>query len=231
MFAINHAATALLVKRGFPKAPIAWLLVSVQFMELVWVLLNLVGVERTTTNAAVHSVADIQLAFMPYSHSVATMLGVALAAYVLLRFGFRRPTVALAVAIGIASHLVLDLVTHAPDLPLAPGTATSKLGLGLYGAFPIGAFVLELLYGILCWWIYRGGRALLMVILVFNVADLSLLSPAVPGPEEFLANHPALIVGVILLQIVVTLLLVGWYSQHPKPAWLRSGSPMPPAGA
>jgi membrane-bound metal-dependent hydrolase YbcI (DUF457 family) len=183
------------------------------------------------TNAAVQSVSDIQLAFMPYSHSVATMLGIALAAYVLLRFGYQRPTLALAVAIGIASHLVLDLVTHAPDLPLAPGVATPKLGLGLYGAFPIGAFVLELLYGALCWWIYRGGRALLIVILVFNVADLSLLSAAVPGPEAFMANQPALIVGVILLQIVVTLFLVGWYSQHPKPAWLRSASGMPPAGA
>lgn len=209
----------------------AWLLVSVQLMELVWVLLNLVGVERTTTNAAVQSVSDIQLAFMPYSHSLATMLGVALAAYGLLRFGYQRPTLALAVAIGITSHLVLDLVTHAPDLPLAPGIATPKLGLGLYGAFPFGAFALELLYGTLCWWIYRGGRALLIVIFVFNIADLSLLSAAVPGPESLLANQPTLIVGVILLQIVVTLLWVGWYSEHPKPAWLGSPSAMPPAGA
>lgn len=207
-----------------------WLLVSVQLMELVWVLLNFVGLEHTTTGPAVRSVSDIHLAFMPYSHSVATMLGAALAAYLLLRLGGRRRTLGLAVAIGIASHLVLDLVTHAPDLPLAPGLAAPKLGLGLYGAFPIGAFVLELLYGILCWWIYRGGRALLVVILAFNLANLSLLSPAVPGAEAFLAGRPTLIVGVIFLQIVVTLLLVGWYSQHPKPAWL-SAAPGPPPSA
>lgn len=219
------------MKRRFPEAPMAWLLVSVQVMELGWVVLNLVGVERTTTSGAVESVSDIQLAFMPYSHSVATMLGVALAAYLLLRFGHQRPTLALAVAVGIASHLVLDLVTHAPDLPPAPGINTPKLGLGLYGAFPIGAFGLELLYGILCWWIYRGGRALLIVILAFNVANLSLLSPAVPGPEGLLANRPTLLVGVILLQIVITLLLVGWYSQRPRPAWLTPGSSTPPVGA
>ena len=72
MFAIDHAATALLVKRRYPTVPIAPLLVAVQAMELAWVLLNYLGVERTTTGPVVRSVADIQLAYMPYSHSVAT---------------------------------------------------------------------------------------------------------------------------------------------------------------
>jgi hypothetical protein len=33
MFAINHAATALIIKRRFPAAPMIWLLVCVQVME------------------------------------------------------------------------------------------------------------------------------------------------------------------------------------------------------
>jgi hypothetical protein len=185
-------------------------------MEFLWVALNLVGVERTTTEATVRSVSDIHLATMPYSHSVATMLGVALLAWLLLRVVFKRPVLALAVSIGIASHLFLDLLTHAPDIAWAPGVDSPKLGLGLYSALPLGAFVLELGYGALCWWVYEGGVALLAVVALFNVANLSLLSPAVPGLEVFLSGRPTLIVVVILAQIVITLVLVGWLSRKPK---------------
>jgi hypothetical protein len=36
-------------------------------------VLNHLGVEQTTTSATVRSVADIHLAYIPYSHSVATV--------------------------------------------------------------------------------------------------------------------------------------------------------------
>lgn len=224
MFAINHAATALLIKRRFPRQPIVWILLSVQVMEILWVFLNLLGVERTGTEAAVRSTADIHLTYMPYSHSVATMLGVALLSWLVCRFGLHRPALGLAIAIGVASHLVLDLVTHAPDIALAPGLEIPKLGLGLYSAFPLGAFVLELAYGVLCWWFYKGGKALLGVIVLFNVANLSLFSPRVPGLEAMLANRPVVIALVILVQIAVTLVLVGFFSRRPMPAYLRNGA-------
>ena len=224
MFAINHAATALLIKRGFPQQPIVPLLLSVQLMELVWAILNLLGVERTTTEASVQSVADIHLAYMPYSHSVASMLGVALLAWLASNSILKRPTLGLAIATGIVSHLVLDLVTHAPDLVPAPGVDAPKLGLGLYASLPLGAFILELVYGVFCWWVYQGGKLLLGVIVLFNLANLYLLSRAVPGPESLLANRPTLIVLVILVQIVVTLFLVGWYGTRPLPQYLSDRS-------
>lgn len=224
MFAINHAATALLVKRRFPEQPIVWLLVSVQLMELVWVLLNLLGVERTTTEASVQSVADIHLTYMPYSHSAATMLSAAFLAWLICQFWLKRPRLGVAIGVGIASHFFLDLVTHAPDLVLAPGHDNPKLGLGLYAAMPMGAFVLELVYGVLCWWIYKGGKALLAVIVLFNAANLSLLSPGVPGLESKLANRPTTIVFVIMVQIVVTLFLVGWFAARPTPQTIQDRS-------
>jgi hypothetical protein len=46
MFAINHAATALIFKRRFEDASLAALLVSVQAMECAWVALNYLGVEN-----------------------------------------------------------------------------------------------------------------------------------------------------------------------------------------
>ena len=99
----------------------------------------------------------------------------------------------------------LGLALKAFDVALVAG----QLGLGLYGSAPMVAFLLELVYGILCWRIYRGGRALFWVIVGFNLANITFFSAALPGPEELLANHPTGVVLVVLAQIVVTLVLVG----------------------
>jgi membrane-bound metal-dependent hydrolase YbcI (DUF457 family) len=220
MFAVDHAATALLVKRRFPSVPMAPLLVSVQAMELAWVGLNYLGIERTTTGPVVQSVADIHLAYMPYSHSVGTAVGAALLAWLVIERGFRRAALGRAVGLGIVSHLVLDLATHAHDLPLWPGRAWPMLGLGLYSAAPLAAFAMEMIYGLLCWRFYRGGRGLFALVAIGNLANLSFLSPAIPGPEHYLAGRPLLLVTVILVQIVVTLVLVGVLA---RPARLRAG--------
>jgi hypothetical protein len=108
MFAVDHAATALLLKRRYPSVPITPLLLAVQAMELAWVAFNYLGLERTTTELVVRSVADIHLAWMPYSHSVMTALGSAVLAWVGIEFGMGRRALGRAVGIGIASHLALD---------------------------------------------------------------------------------------------------------------------------
>src|SRR6476646_6409615 len=112
MFAVDHAATALLIKRRFPCVPLTPMLLSVQAMELAWVGLNYLGVERTTTEAAVHSVADVHLAYMPYSHSVGTALGAAFLTWLIIEKGLGRSALGRAVGVGILSHLILDLATH-----------------------------------------------------------------------------------------------------------------------
>jgi len=222
MFAVDHAATALLLKRRYPSVPMTPLLLSVQAMEFAWVLLNFLGIERTTTDAQVRSVADIHLAYMPWSHSVATGLGAAILAWLVIERGFGRQALGRAVGLGIASHLVLDLLTHAHDVALWPGLDAPKLGLGLYAGAPLAAFAIEMLYGIACWWIYRGGRGLLAFIVVGNLANLSFLSDAIPGPEGMLAGRPLLAVTLIAVQIVVTLVLTGVLARRERDG--RGGS-------
>jgi hypothetical protein len=214
MFAIGHAATALLVKRKFPQAPMVWLLLSVQLMEILWIVFNYVGLERTTTEPTVKSVSDIHLVFMPYSHSIASGVLLGLLAWLAIGKGVRSSVIGLAVGIGVVSHLILDLITHAPDIAVAPGIAEPKFGLGLYDAAPMAAFFIEIFYGVLCWWIYKGARALLIVILLFSLANLTFFSAAVPGPEELLAGHSLVIVTVVAVQITVTLTLVGIFSRR-----------------
>jgi membrane-bound metal-dependent hydrolase YbcI (DUF457 family) len=216
MFAIDHAATALLVKRAYPSVPMTPILISVQAMEFAWVALNYASVERTATEPTVRSVADIHLAYMPWSHSVAMPVVAALAVWLVIEKGFGRAALGRAVAIGILSHLILDLMTHTQDIALWPGLPSPKLGLGLYESAPFAAFIVELVYGIACWAVYRGSRGLLAFIVVANLANLPFLSPPIPWPLDFLAGRPTLIVTLILVQIIVTLLLVGLLAGEPK---------------
>ena len=124
MFAVDHALTALVVKRRYPTVSLAVLLVCVQALELAWVVLNYLGIEHTTTDAQVQSVANIHLAYMPYSHSVATAIVAALVVWAGARaVGHSR--LGQAAALEIVSHLVLDLLTHGHDIALFPG---SKIG-------------------------------------------------------------------------------------------------------
>ncbi len=216
MFAVDHAATALVIKRRFPSVPMTPLLVSVQAMELAWVALNYLGIEHTTTAAAVQSVGDIHLAYIPYSHSVATVAAAALAAWWTIEKGFGRRDLGRAVAIGIVSHLVLDVATHAPDIALWPGSTFPHLGTGLYSAAPAAAFVVELVYGVVCWWIYRGSRGLLSVLVAGNLANVSFFFAGIAGPEQFLAGHPMRVVTVVFAQIVTMLIVVGMFSSRPS---------------
>ena len=212
MFAINHAATALIIKREFIHVPMVWLLISVQLMEILWVILNFLGVERTTTEKEVRYVGDIHLSSMPFSHSILTMIGVALLAWLVLSKGLGLPGAGMAVGIGIISHLILDLITHSKDMVIAPLMKSPKFGLGLYAKYPVVAFIVEIGYGIVCWWIYKGSWALLSIIVVFNLANISMFFSAVTGIEKYMANRPRLITSVILAQILVTLALVGMLS-------------------
>ncbi len=212
MFAINHAATALIIKKEFPTVSISWILASVQFMEIVWTGFNFLGIERTTTEKEVRYVGDVHLSYMPFSHSIVTMIGVALLAWLIISKGMNQPDMGIAVGIGLLSHLVLDLITHANDIPIAPFVKSPKVGLGLYAKYPFAAFILEIGYGVLCWWVYRGGWTLLITIIVFNLANVSMFFPGVKGIERYMANRPLLITSVIFVQILVTLILVGIFS-------------------
>jgi hypothetical protein len=208
MFAVGHAATALLIKRRFPSVSLRPMLLGVQAMELAWVGLNYLRVERTTTEASVRSVSDIHLAYMPFSHSVATAVAGALLAWLVVEKGLGRPLLARAVAIGIVSHLLLDVVTHARDIALWPGSTFPALGLGLYDRAPMWGFALEMAYGLVCWRVYLGSRSLLATIVLGNLANITLFSAAIPGPEQYLAGHPLMVVTLVFAQIVATLLLI-----------------------
>lgn len=209
MNAINHAATALLIKKYWPDTPLIPALVSVQLIEVLWVLLNMLGWERTEYSDPVHSLADIHLVHMPFSHSLAFTLLIAAVSWVLLRYLFKRPSWAWPLAIGVFSHIALDLITHARDIEIIPFLGLPEVGTGLY-LIPVSALILELVFMGVCWWLYGGSRFMLVALLVLNMLGASIYVPQLVGPEVFIGDYPAFFPPVIGLHIVFGWVAV-WY--------------------
>lgn len=212
MNAINHAATALIINKTWPGVPIIPVLVSVQFVELLWVAFNLLGIEITTTEAQVRAINDIHLAYMPYSHSIGATVLLAILTWLLFAHVLKRPVWGAALAVALSSHLVLDLATHVQDIAIVPGIEAPKFGSGLYG-IPLLALAIETMYGVFCWWYFQGSKRLLAIIVAFNLGSLSFYWPTLLGPEQFIAGHPQLFAAMIGGHICVGLFVIWLFAK------------------
>jgi hypothetical protein len=205
MYAISHAATALLLKRRYPEAPIWPLLISVQLVELLWVGLTFAGIEHFAI-AGDH----VRLDFLPYSHSVVSGVGLGLAAWAVAAFIFGQRRLGVALALGVVSHILLDAIHHAPDIHLLPIAGGPVFGLNLQ-SWPLADLLVELAYGWVCWRLFGGRRSLLGAIVVFNLLDIPLMFPQ-PGTGAMLSAHPAILPALILVQIIASWVAVWWLS-------------------
>jgi hypothetical protein len=196
MLAISHAATALLVKRRYPDAPMGAILAAAEAPGVLWVLLNLAGIEQ----GAAH---------LPYSHSVATLLALAALVWLLVGKLFRRRALGAAAATAIALHLLVDFVAH--TLPLAPASAL-QVGLGLNATPPL-AVAAAAAYGLLCWLVFRGGKALLAVILLFSILHESFMPSSLDAQPQWLLT-------AFSLQLASSAMLV-WYFSRSRSAELE----------
>ena len=136
----GHYSAALLTKAAAPRAPFWALVLGAQFIDVLWALFVLGGIERLRIDASLPS-NPLDLYHMPYTHSLLGALFWAGVAFAGARFAWRSNGVAAALAVVVASHWLLDLLVHRPDLPLWPGSA--KLGLGIWN-YPVPALLLEL---------------------------------------------------------------------------------------
>lgn len=137
---IGHYAVAFLLAAAYPHAALAAFL-GVAFPDVLFGILTLLGVERFELGRSARQDA-VRFRFYPYSHSL--VLTTLIAGFVALPFfyaqGFAPGLVFVA---GSASHWLLDLVVHVPDLPLLGFGRDVKLGFGLWRV-PPAAFLLEL---------------------------------------------------------------------------------------
>ena len=218
-YAISHASAALAVKSRFPRVGLWPLLIAVQFVELLWILFTYLGIEhsRITPNA-------VHLDFLPYSHSVGT--GLLLAA---IAWGFgkvaRRSNVGAAIALGVLSHVALDIIQHEPNITLLPMQWGPRLGLNLQG-YPVLDFLVEIAFCIFCWAIFRGRRGLLIGIVIFNLINIPVMFPRSTSFVPLMEHHN-LLPTLILIQVIASWLLVWWFGRKTVifPSTTRPGAP------
>jgi hypothetical protein len=136
---LGHYGVAFALKRAEPKISLGTLFVAAQLADLLWGAFLLLGWEHARILPDDNPLLTFQFYDYPISHSLVAALGWGLAAAALYYSWPTRDTnrhwqASAIVGAATASHWLLDLVVHVPDLPLA-GNDSPKLGLGLWRHF------------------------------------------------------------------------------------------------
>lgn len=142
---IGHYSAAFAARRLAPEIPLPALFIACQLIDLFWGGLVLLGVEKLRVIPDFTRSNGLDLYFMPYTHSLssAVLWSVAAAALFWLCTAAlaRRMRAALVVGMAVASHWMLDLLVHIPDLPL--WFNSMKVGLGWWN-YRLFSLLLEL---------------------------------------------------------------------------------------
>ena len=154
---IGHYGAGFALKKFAPRVSLGFIFLAVQFVDIVWAVLVLVGIEKLRITPGFTATVPVEPLYQPFSHSLATSLILTIIIYLVIRITAwkesGRARSALVLAVAILSHFLLDLPVHTPDLPLL-GWDSYKLGFGLWNN-PAATHVLE-------WGIYLAGFLIYM---------------------------------------------------------------------
>jgi membrane-bound metal-dependent hydrolase YbcI (DUF457 family) len=139
---VGHIALALATKRARPALSLGWFVAAVAMADIIWPVLLLLGVERVRIAPGATAFTPLVFESYPWSHSLVTLAIWGVVLGLLARWRSRATaTDVIVVALLVVSHWLLDYITHAPDMPLWPGTSP-HLGLGLWNSIS-GTLVIE----------------------------------------------------------------------------------------
>jgi hypothetical protein len=196
-------------------------------VDVVWGVCLLLGWEHVRILTDPNPLLTLQFYDYPISHSLVGAIGWGLfAAGAYYSWPTRDTTrhwqASVLVGAAAASHWLLDLVVHVPDLPLA-GNESPKLGLGLWRHLGLSV-ALELAVlgaGAAVYWTWRSRRHPVrpgrLALLLASLVGLYLASMWGPPPPSVSAIGLTDVAGLLLLG-----LLAGWADRAATPAELAS---------
>jgi hypothetical protein len=138
---VGHYAAALAAKAYEPKAPLWTYVGACQLLDIGWSGLVMAGVEKLRIDPSLGGGSDLDLYFMPYTHSLPAALLWSLGAAILARLFRLGRRAAVMIGLVVFSHWLLDLLVHRPDLEI--GFGVPKQGLGLW-TYALPEMVLEM---------------------------------------------------------------------------------------
>jgi membrane-bound metal-dependent hydrolase YbcI (DUF457 family) len=140
---IGHLAVGFAAKSIAPKPSLGTYCAAVSFLDLLWPLFLLLGIEHVKIDPGNTAVTPLAFIDYPFSHSLLMTILWALL-FALSYYVIRRDIKGgLWLLIAVVSHWILDAITHRPDLPLTPGRST-LIGFELWNSLP-GTMVTEFL--------------------------------------------------------------------------------------
>jgi hypothetical protein len=189
---VGHYGVSFAARAGVRRVPLWVWFIAVQWMDIIWSVLVLLGIEKLRIVPGYTEANALDLYYMPYTHSLpgSIVLSLVLGTIVALFTSGRRATTVLLVAGASFSHWVLDLLVHVPDLPLYDNTAKVGFGLWLYVilSFPLELVVLGLgawLYARMTTFTSARGRYVFWAFVVFLAAVqiYANFGPPPPSPK------------------------------------------------
>jgi hypothetical protein len=206
MFA-GHVGAALIAGRAARRVSLAWLVAAALLLDVVLWVLILIGAERVEIPA--DFVHHHQPVFdFPWSHSLVAALGWSVLAAVIAAGMVRawRWRGAVAVAAAVASHWILDVLVHRPELPIVADSPAVGLGLWDRPLLGLGLEVAIVIAGLLLWLSgsqlsrARGAALVVIVGLVTGSTVLGMtVAPAPPSAAAMAASSLGLIALVVAL--------------------------------
>jgi membrane-bound metal-dependent hydrolase YbcI (DUF457 family) len=173
---IGHVAAGLVGARQ-ARIPLGTAILAAQLPDVIWPLLVLAGVEQVAIAPGDTAVTPLRFEHYPWSHSLVmvALTGAALGAL----YGWRRRSRRMGVTFALmaASHWVLDVASHRPDMPILP-FGGPKLGLGLWNSVAATVVVEGALFAAAVWFYARGHRldrgfaSLIVTMIAAYVANL-----------------------------------------------------------
>lgn len=131
---VGHIAVALAGKRKAPAVNLAWLVAGVTALDLLWPVFLLTGIESATVQQGATAFTPIVFDSYPWSHSLVMSVVWGIVLVAIARAAGLPSAATPLLVLMVVSHWFLDFFTHAPDMPLWPGSA--KYGLGLWNSIP-----------------------------------------------------------------------------------------------
>jgi hypothetical protein len=136
---VGHYGLALAARRAAPRTSAGTLVAASVFLDLLWPVLLLLGLERVAIAPGLLPANALDFVSYPISHSLVTVMGWGLVFGGVVLAVSRSRTAAIVAAALVVSHWVLDLVVHRPDLPLWPGGPL--VGVGVWRSIPMTLIV------------------------------------------------------------------------------------------
>lgn len=142
---LGHFGLGFAGKRLAPALSLGALFLAVQWADLLFFPLTLLGVEHFRIHPGDTVVTPMEFYDYPWSHGLASLVlwGVLFGAVYLVVRGARAA--ALLFGVGFVSHWFLDALVHRPDMPVLP--RGPHAGLGLWNSLPLTVLAEALVFG------------------------------------------------------------------------------------